>query len=50
MYILFVSFSTKKSTLESPLPSIDLNAFIANFFIFSAISSEIFAGINTLDS
>ena len=33
IYILFVPFSTKKSTLDSPLPSIALNAFIACFLI-----------------
>ena len=50
IYILFVSFSTKKSTLDKPLPSIDLYAFIANFLISSDISTGRLAGIFVLDS
>ena len=48
--ILFVPFSTKKSTLESPLPSTALNAFIACFLISSEISFGKFAGICVLDA
>ena len=48
--ILFVPLSTKKSTLESPLPSTALNAFIACFLISSAISFGRSAGICVLDA
>ena len=48
--ILFVPFSTKKSTLESPLPSIALKALIASFFIFLEISSGNSACITVTDS
>ena len=50
IYILFVSFSTKKSTLDNPFPSIALNALIANFRISSICSSVISAGIIVFDS
>jgi len=49
-YISPVSFSTKKSTLDKPFPSIALNAFTACFLISSCFSFEISAGIIVLDA
>jgi len=50
IYTLSVSFSTKKSTLESPLPSTALNALIAVLLISSIFSCDKSAGIITFDS
>ena len=49
IYTFSVPFSIKKSTLDKPLPSIDLKAFTDNFLISSDFSSEISAGINVFD-
>ena len=43
-----VSFSIKKSTLDNPLPSIALNAFIAWLLISSLNSFDIDAGISVI--
>ena len=45
IYILLVPSSIKKSTLAKPLPSIDLNALIAFFWISSISFFSILAGI-----
>ena len=49
-YISFVFSSKKKSILESPVPSIALNAFLAIFLTSSLCSFVISAGIIVFDS